>query len=669
MRQTLYLTSKVLVALDRHYSGLASLSQKTMHKIPALGAMLNINKLPTNSKQLVGSIFGGFSSIYDLLRAYQIMSIIISLVIAILLLFFPATTMENLLKGPIGELETVQLNMLRFMALLIINYSVTKFYAGDKKSKMATRLESVFDGVVGVFILYLWFTGVATKLTLFIGFIFLLNLEPILKEAKVYLLKNPKGLMYDLQRKSMLMEGDDKIFINLICGRLWTYVYNCYTKKLNFVQHMDIIKDMLIKKFGIKFPWNGGRVYEQNSKENSAIVEGHECFVMSSSGYAAMSQKPEILDYAIDAARNTGPNYGSYAVIGFNTHVKKLIHTLEKYYKREAAMVSASGYLACLNLVDFLINSLGASGKNKCLVLMDRFSHPCLRQGAASADKVMFFDHNDYNNCREICKKHGDKYDNILVIIESVYSTDGDIGDLPNFRKVCDEFGQKCKLIVDDAHGIGTIGPNAGGCEDYFDMVGSADYICGTLSKACSSQGGFVVSNNKTMIGAMVMSPGVGFATGMNAFSSAYATKALEWIMENGHRQVKEAHVLREYWREQLDRRFGMKADDNPTRLLTIRLNHSTKALHVQDELIKRGFLISAMTFPAVPMHQSLLRMTVVPGVLTMPIIDKFCDTLEICMEKTSFIELETNSYLLHDNIELAKKDQDRKQAISEKDQ
>merc|ERR1712226_965056 len=179
-----------------------------------------------------------------------------------------------------------------------------------------------------------------------------------------------------------------------------------YSKKLNFVQHMDLIKDTILKKFGFKFQWVGGRVYTQNSKENKAIVNGHECFVVSSSGYAGMSQNQAVLDYAIEAARETGPNYGSYAVIGFNTHVKKLIHTLEKYYKRDAAMVSASGYLACMNLVDFLLNSLGASGKNKSLVLMDRFSHPCLRQGSASADKIMFFDHNDYNNCRDILKQH-----------------------------------------------------------------------------------------------------------------------------------------------------------------------------------------------------------------------------------------------------------------------
>merc|ERR1712187_141085 len=109
-------------------------------------------------------------------------------------------------------------------------------------------------------------------------------------------------------------------------------------------------------------------------------------------------------------------------------------------------------------------------------------------------------------------------------------------------------------------------------------------------------------------------------------------------IMENGSRQVKEAAVLRTYWKDQLFERFGMKADENPTRLLTVRIQHTTKALHVQAELIKMGYLISAMTFPAVPMHQSLLRMTVIPGVLTKEVIDGFCNALEVAMKKCEFL-------------------------------
>jgi len=237
------------------------------------------------------------------------------------------------------------------------------------------------------------------------------------------------------------------------------------------------------------------------------------------------------------------------------------------------------------------------------------------------------------------------------------------MGDLPAFKKVSDEFG--CTLIVDDAHGIGTIGPNAGGVEDYWNMPGACDYICGTLSKACSAQGGYVVSNNKTLIGSLVMSPGVGFATGMNAFSAAWAKKALELIMVNGSRQVKEASILRNYWRGQLDERFNMKADENPTRLLTVRINHPTKAMHVQAELIKLGYLISAMTFPAVPMHQSLLRMTVIPGVLTIEIIDAFCDALEIAMKNCEFLDLQTKSWLLHENTAAADQEEaERKRMV-----
>merc|ERR1712151_1205997 len=133
-----------------------------------------------------------------------------------------------------------------------------------------------------------------------------------------------------------------------------------------------------------------------------------------------------------------------------------------------------------------------------------------------------------------------------------------------------------------------------------------------------------------------------------------------ELIMENGHRQVKEAHALRSYWKNQLFDRFGMKADENPTRLLTVRINHTTKALHVQAELIKMGYLISAMTFPAVPMHQSLLRMTVIPGVITKEIVDGFCDKLEIAMKRCEGLALETQSWYLHDSTENAKRAEER---------
>jgi len=74
------------------------------------------------------------------------------------------------------------------------------------------------------------------------------------------------------------------------------------------------------------------------------------------------------------------------------------------------------------------------------------------------------------------------------------------------------------------------------------------------------------------------------------------------------------------------------------------------------------GYLISAMTFPAVPMHQSLLRMTVIPGVLTKEVIDGFCDALEVAMKRCEFLDYETKQYMLFDKEDMAKRYEEEKE-------
>eukprot|EP00397_Hematodinium_sp_SG-2012_P009488 GEMP01009575.1.p1 GENE.GEMP01009575.1~~GEMP01009575.1.p1 ORF type:complete len:603 (+),score=140.30 GEMP01009575.1:125-1933(+) len=574
-------------------------------------------------------------------------------------ILFPESVSTLLVNDLQSPLSAATLMGMQLLGLIALNVGVGQYLCGSKMTKMARRVHMGFDLLVCGFCVYQWFVGLASVVCLTLGLMMVPNGAPLVMEAVQLIKKSPKEILYDLQRKRTFMEKDKKININAICGRMWTYVYDVTTKELNFIQHMNVIVNVLAKRFNMPFIWCGGRIYDQNASKNMAYIDGHECFVISSSGYCAMSHQPEVLEYAIEQARKAGPNYGSYAVIGFNEQVNELHKTLQKYYQREAAMVSASGYLACFNILDALINSLSSSGV-KSLILLDRYSHPCLRQGAHMADKMMFVKHNDPDDARRILREHAKFYGNRIVVIESVYSTDGDIGDLPGFRKVCDEFD--CQLVVDDAHGLGVLGPNAGGVEDYWNMRGAADFICGTLSKSCSAQGGYVVSNNKTFIGALVMSPGVGFATAMNAFSAAFATKALESIMKIGSKQVVEAAMLRAYMMAAIMKRFKLPVDDTPTRLLTIRLSHPTRAMHVQLEMQRLGFLVSAMTFPAVPMHQSLLRMTIVPGILTIPVIDKFCDALEKALKLTDRLPLETNTHLLYNSAAEAEEAETRVQ-------
>lgn len=86
---------------------------------------------------------------------------------------------------------------------------------------------------------------------------------------------------------------------------------------------------------------------------------------------------------------------------------------------------------------------------------------------------------------------------NKFLVIESVYSMDGNIGDLPNARRLADKFG--LTLICDEAHGLGVIGKTGRGLEEYFNMPGACDIVVGTFSKSLSSVGGFICGNSKTV--------------------------------------------------------------------------------------------------------------------------------------------------------------------------
>lgn len=465
--------------------------------------------------------------------------------------------------------------------------------------------------------------------------------------------KTSDELMYDLRRKHMLNEDDEKPCVNNSLGRVMNYIYGTTVEGRTYQENIEHVKEHLMKKYNLNYNWCGGRVFKQDAAKNTAIVDGKECYVMSSCSYAGVPSQPEIMEYAVQRVRESGPNFGSYAVLGFNEDVDLLNKTVARYYKREAAMCAVSGFLACQNIVDFLVTS----AKGKSVVIADAFVHRSLRQGMKSADLVLYFKHNNAADFLRLVEKYTKGFETKICIIESVYSADGDVGDLPNFRKACDETG--CVLVCDDAHGVGVIGPNAGGVEDHFNMPGACDYICGTFSKSCSAQGGYVVSNNKTVIGTLIISSGVGFATGMNSFSAAYCTKALEFIMEKGREQVKEALRLRNYMVEGLKKRFGdtlgKMVRDTPSRLVTIMFHHPTLAMHLQHELIKGGYLVGAFLFPAVEMHYSLLRLTVIPYVYTDEKIDGFIDALAEALERCKCLEDDLQTELLYPSLSLSR--------------
>ena len=131
-----------------------------------------------------------------------------------------------------------------------------------------------------------------------------------------------------------------------------------------------------------------------------------------------------------------------------------------------------------------------------------------------------------------------------MMIIESVYSMDGDIADLPAAKELCKKYG--AILVCDEAHGLGTLGKTGRGLEEYYNMPGACDILVGTFSKSLSSVGGWVASDQRTIEFLQFFSQGNMFSAPLSAYHCAGALKSLEKLIANPQ-LVTKVHENLEY--------------------------------------------------------------------------------------------------------------------------
>jgi len=395
----------------------------------------------------------------------------------------------------------------------------------------------------------------------------------------------------------------------------------------------DIIRDVASFIVGDKnpevyekyFQYSPGLIFDQHPNGYSCRIEGdsHDCILMSSLSYWSFHANQEVQDYAFKKVKETGTgNHGSYLVIGKNTVVEESYDEMKKFFKRKYCIYSASGFLACMNLIANICSKGG-------VIFMDEKSHVCLRYGSKLAGSKLFrFPHQNYNKLREIMRKERHKFSGkAYLVVDSIYSADGTVVNLPRARQICDEFD--VEIVMDEAHSLGTLGATGHGIEEYFNMYGACDYICGVFSKTLSSYGGFVVSNNE-YVNVLNISPGVGFACGPHSFSVASVTKALQIIDRDNGKVRADIDKLRLFYVEEL-RKIKCANILHCGHNVFVSYPHVCVGTTIAIEMRKKGFLVSAFMFPSVPMDRSILRLTLHP-LMTKEIISDFCQNLGECM-------------------------------------
>ena len=264
------------------------------------------------------------------------------------------------------------------------------------------------------------------------------------------------------------------------------------------------------------------RELKETSADGVKVTQnGREYVSFSSNDYLGLAQHPEVVAAGIEALQRFGSGAGaSRLVTGNHPMYAKLEAQLARMKKAEAALVFGSGYLTNIGVIPALV------GRND-LILADKFVHACLLDGTMLSGIGGFkrFRHNDVKHLETLLIELRGQYENVLILVDHVYSMDGDVAPLAALSRLAKD--HDAWLMVDDAHGLGLIEPEA---------KTNVDIWMGTLSKAAGSYGGYVLGK-KSLIDLLVSrARSFMFSTGLPPSACASALAALEIIEEEPKR-------------------------------------------------------------------------------------------------------------------------------------
>ncbi len=329
----------------------------------------------------------------------------------------------------------------------------------------------------------------------------------------------------------------------------------------------------------------GGREYINYSSYNYLGLSGHEV--------VAGAAKKAIDDYGTSVS-------ASRLVSGERPIHRELEQEIAKAYGVDDAIVLVSGHAANVTTIGHLFGP-------KDLILHDELIHNSVLQGIAlSGAKRLPFAHNDWSALDAILLEQRHQFEQVLVVLEGIYSMDGDYPNLPRFVEL--KRRHKVFLMVDEAHSFGVMGNTGLGIREHFALEGGdVDIWMGTLSKALAGCGGYIAGETALVEHLKFLAPGFLYSVGMSPALAAASLAALKIMLQEPER-VSALQARGQFFLE-LARAGGIDIGTS-TGLAVIPaiIGGSIKTARLSAALFERGINVQPILYPAVPEKSARLR-------------------------------------------------------------
>jgi glycine C-acetyltransferase/8-amino-7-oxononanoate synthase len=330
------------------------------------------------------------------------------------------------------------------------------------------------------------------------------------------------------------------------------------------------------------------------------LLGGRPVLLLCSNNYLGFADHPKVRGAAAEAAMRWGAGAGASRLISGNMEPHRNLESrLAEFKGYEAALLFGSGYLANTGT----IAALAEKGE---VVFSDALNHASIVDGCRlSRAETFVYRHRDLEHLAWGLEQAQGRP--ALIVTDGVFSMDGDVAPLPELLELARR--HRCRLMVDEAHATGTVGPGGRGSVAAAGLSDEVDVVVGTLGKALGSYGAYVCASAETVEFLVNAARPFVFSTALPPASAAAALAALELLYASPHRVERlqeNAVALRAALVAE-----GLDPGDSETQIVPLEVGEAERTMQLCELVLERGVFAQGIRPPTVPEGSSRLRFTV----------------------------------------------------------
>ena len=335
-----------------------------------------------------------------------------------------------------------------------------------------------------------------------------------------------------------------------------------------------------------------------SQQDTEVIMEGRKVLMFGSNSYMGLTSHPKVIEAAAEATRKYGSGCaGSRYLNGTLDIHKEFEQELAEFVGKEDAIIFSTGFQANLGVISCIMG-------REDYIVCDELDHASIVEGRRlSFAKPMKYKHNDMASLEKTLKRC-DPEALKLIIVDGVFSMEVDLANLPEIVKFKEKYN--CCVMVDDAHGLGVMGPGGRGVCSHFGLTDQVEMIVGTFSKSLAAIGGFVAADKEITNWIRHHARSYIFSASNTPAATAAARQALQ-IIKSEPERIDNLWEITNYALNNF-RQLGFEIGNTSTPIIPLYIRDFDKTFIITRMLFDEGVFVNPVIPPACAPEDTLIR-------------------------------------------------------------